>query len=295
MLSTKKSNFILTFDIGIKNLAYCIVKYDNNTNLSLFDNITIINWDIIDVSYKALYCKQIKNKRAVCNCISKYYSLIDPNGSHTDTDNLIGYCKNHAKNINTLNKDKKNLNKIKLFKISSNPVYTNNFNYQMDRLLSSLINFYDNIILSPYHLNNNKLDYMQNLEIFIENQPVLKNPIMKSISIALYTFFCLKKIINPKLIKSINFINATVKTKDIFITKINDILNIKSKIIQIKNYENRKNFTVDITNKFIYKITTTNIPHINNAIYASNYILNKKKDDFADTLIYVIYIIFFVL
>jgi hypothetical protein len=303
-----QNKFILTFDVGIKNLAYCIVKYEDNNKSNLLEKINIINWDIIDVSYKALYCKEIKNKRAICNCISKYYSLIDEDKSHDDIDNLIGYCKNHAKviqnnnKINQKNKKIKNNNKnnvineinnnldsniksIKLYKISSNPVYTNNFNYQMDRLLLALVSFYDNIILKPYNISNSKLEYISNLDILIENQPVHKNPIMKSISIAIYTFFTLKKIIDVRFVNSVNFINATVKTKDIFIQKMNDILDIKSNIVKFKNYDNRKNFSIDITNQLVYKL-----PHnINNIIYSSNYVLTKKKDDLADTLIYVIY------
>jgi hypothetical protein len=179
----------------------------------------------------------------------------------------------------------KNNPEIKLYKISSNPVYTNNFNYQMDRLLLALVSFYDNIILKPYNISNNKLEYINNLDILIENQPVHKNPIMKSISIAIYTFFTLKKIIDSKIVNSVNFINATVKTKDIFITKMSDILDIKSNIVKFKNYDNRKNFSIDITNQLVYKL-----PHnMNNIIYSSNYVLTKKKDDLADTLIYVIY------
>jgi hypothetical protein len=323
-----QNKFILTFDVGIKNLAYCIVNCDKNEKVSLIEKVNIINWDIIDVSYRALYCKEIKNKRAICNCISKYYSLIDETKSHDDTENLIGYCKSHAKIIQGNNKiyQKNNKNKknkksiknnikkdeedhkvnnidkhniinneniydknpdkqIKLYKISSNPVYTNNFNYQMDRLLQALVLFYDNIILKPYNISNGKLEYINNLEILIENQPVHKNPIMKSISIAIYTFFTLKKIIEPNVVNSVNFINATVKTKDIFITKLSNILDIKSNIVKFKNYDNRKNFSIDITNQLVNKLPI----NINNIICSSNYVLAKKKDDLADTLIYVIY------
>jgi hypothetical protein len=155
----------------------------------------------------------------------------------------------------------------------------------MDRLLQALVLFYDNIILKPYNISNDKLEYISNLEILIENQPVHKNPIMKSISIAIYTFFTLKKIIEPKIVNSVNFINATVKTKDIFITKLSDILNIKSNIIKFKNYDNRKNFSIDITNQLVNKLPV----NINNIISSSTYCLTKKKDDLADTLIYVIY------
>lgn len=120
-----QNKFILTFDVGIKNLAYCIVKCeDKNKKVSLIEKINIINWDILDVSYRALYCKEIKNKRAICNCISKYYSLIDEAKSHDDTTNLIGYCKSHAKIIQNNNKIYQKNNKNK--KIKKNNEIINN-------------------------------------------------------------------------------------------------------------------------------------------------------------------------
>ena len=55
--------------------------------------------------------------------------------------------------------------------------------------------FYCNNIEGIYHTESNTTNnfgyFIQNLEIFIENQPVFKNPIMKSISIAIFTFFIL--------------------------------------------------------------------------------------------------------
>lgn len=288
----QKNNYLLTIDVGIKNLAYCISKYNNeeNKDISLLDRINIIDWNILDVSYKALYCKEVKNKRAICNCISKYYSLKDSTKSHSDSENLIGYCKTHVKLIQKNNKiDKKN--QIKLYKISLNPIYKENFNTQMERLFIILEKFYSNIIEKPYNIENGELQYINNLKIYIENQPVLKNPIMKTISIGIFSFFILKKINNSNIINSINFINASVKTKDDFIKKISQLIDIRSSISMLKDYKNRKNFTIDIANQIIHKLQN----NINNVISTSKYIINKKKDDFADTLIYVIYVIIYLL
>ena len=45
---------ILSFDIGIKNLSYCLIKsqlnnLNNNNNLNNLNNIEIIDWDIINI------------------------------------------------------------------------------------------------------------------------------------------------------------------------------------------------------------------------------------------------------
>jgi len=288
--------YFLTIDVGTKNLAICVSEYDDKSNKNnILEKINIIDWEIIDVSYKPLYCKNIKNKRAICNCISKYYSLKPNTYNHSEPDNLIGYCKTHIKGIREHNKKKENKkSQIKYFSINSNPIYKNNFFTQMEKLLKGLENFFNQVILSPYNFINNKLSYIKNLDVYIENQPVLKNPIMKSISVGIYTFFCMKKILNPSIISTINFINATVKTKEDFVSKLNSLVGIKSKIKDLKSYAKRKDFAEDIVGQIIPRLTYSTI-FINNIISTSNYAITKKKDDLADTLLYQIYIIIYLL
>ena len=289
-------NYFLTIDVGTKNLAICVCEYNDNLNITnILEKINIIDWEIIDVSYKPLYCKNIKNKRAICNCISKYYSLKDDTCDHSNPDNLIGYCKSHIKIIREYNKKKENKkSQIKCFSINSNPIYKNNFSTQMDKLLLELEKFFNRIILSPYNMDNLNLSFINNLNVYIENQPVFKNPIMKSISVGIYTFFCIKKIIHPKIVSSINFINATVKTKSDFVLQLNHLVGIKSQIKDFKLYANRKNFSEDIVSQILPKLAY-NQKFITNIISTSNYILTKKKDDLADTLLYQIYIIIYLL
>ena len=75
---------ILSFDVGIKNLAYCYMNYEN----SLID---IIEWDVIDLCReKHWICKHLKKKdKSVCNKQAKYYK------------NNKYYCKTHAKKNDT--------------------------------------------------------------------------------------------------------------------------------------------------------------------------------------------------
>lgn len=284
------TDYFLTIDVGTVNLAYCLASYNSN-NTNIIESINLVDWGILDVSYKPLYCKQIKNKRAICNCISKFYQLKEGKTDHSDPENLIGLCKTHVKPLQLHNKTNKK-DKIKFYKISENPIYKNNFNIQMERLLRSLENFYQKIILTPYNINSKgKAEYVKNLRIYIENQPVFKNPVMKTISIGIFTFFTLKKVLDNKSIFSVNFINATVKTKDDFISKLFELIEVKSYINKFKEYDKRKEFTIDITNQIIPKLSNST----NNIVSTNKYILNKKKDDLADTLVYVIYIIIYLL
>ena len=115
---------------------------------------------------------------------------------------------------------------------------------------------------------------------------------MKSISVSIYTFFCMKKMLYPKIISSINFLNATVKTKQDFIIKLNNLIDIKSNIKNFKSYANRKDFSEDIIKQIIPKLSYSR-EFINNIISTSNYTIIKKKDDLADTLLYQLYIIIY--
>jgi hypothetical protein len=286
----KNSDYYLTIDVGTKNLAIYVCEYKSSlTNTNILERINIIDWEIIDVSYKPLYCKQIKNKRAVCNCQSKYYSLKSDTISHSEPDNLIGYCKTHIKQIREYNKKKENKhNQIKCWSISSNPIYKNNFSTQMEKLLTGLEKFFERVILTPYHIITNKQLVISDLDIYIENQPVLKNPIMKSISVGIYTFFSMKKMLHTNSINSINFINATTKTKGDFVLKLSKLVGIESEIKDFEVYKKRKDFSEDIVNQIIPKLKYNN-DFFNNIISISYYSLAKKKDDLADTLLYQIY------
>jgi hypothetical protein len=292
----KKSKYFLTIDVGTKNLAICVCEYKlESANTNILERINIIDWEIIDVSYKPLYCKMIKNKRAICNCQSKYYSLKPNTQSHLETDNLIGYCKTHIKQIREHNKKKENkLNQIKTWSISSNPIYKNNFSTQMEKLLIGLDNFFNRVILTPYHITDGKPINILDLDIYIENQLVFKNPIMKSISVGIYTFFCMKKILHSKSIGSINFINATTKTKGDFVLKLSKLIGLESEIKDFEVYKKRKDFSEDIVGQIIPKLKY-NMEFINNIISTSNYNITKKKDDLADTLLYQIYIIMYLI
>ena len=278
--------YLLTFDIGIKNLAYCITRYTKNEK----NNFDILYWGILDISFKGLKCDfniDISKKNNIsigCNNYSYYYT---PNNENNNEDKkFISYCKNHANKI-------KNINPLlfKTFKkISNNAKLKDNFNQQVERLLLELDTFYKELLenIYDYNCNNEKFKIINNLDIYIENQPVLKNPIMKTISIVLYTFFNIKKINFPNIIKSVNFVSATIKTRPMFINKLKKFYPLNTNIITDNSYKNRKQFCIDIITEIIYKLNNS----IYNAYAISLFEKSKKKDDLADTLIYVLYVLY---
>ena len=98
---------ILSIDVGMKNLAFCLIDYKDNNNYS------IINWDIIDLCENSNeICMGKKKDGKKCNKKAKY------------TKKNKFYCKNHAKEykippLQFSNKKIKRLTKKQLVKIGN--------------------------------------------------------------------------------------------------------------------------------------------------------------------------------
>ena len=192
---------ILSFDIGVKNLAYCLFYFKSeHTPINLKDaELEIIEWDVID--------------------LNEFFSTKKP--SFNERTNVL------------------------LIKIHE---------------LFSLI----------------EIDY-----VLIENQPVLKNPIMKSIQMIIYTYFKHLQLNESKLIKDTLIINAS--------NKIRFALNVLSKEfkedIEIskdkKSYKDNKQLAITYIKKVLnYKNLLNQLEFFNSY---------SKKDDLADTLLQGLY------
>jgi hypothetical protein len=109
--------------------------------------------------------------------------------------------------------------------------------------------------------------------ILIENQPVQKNPTMKSVQMIVYTFFCVRKVLNSDDF-TILFQSANNKNK--YMNK----LNIQSPKCSTKYLENKKKAIICVK-------------QIIDSEWYDIFICNKKKDDLADsylqTLAYINY------
>ena len=69
---------ILSFDVGINNLGYCIIECNNNM-------LSLLDWNIIDISDKKLYCSN-NNNNIKCETVANFKDI---------DDNY--YCKKHSK------------------------------------------------------------------------------------------------------------------------------------------------------------------------------------------------------
>ena len=96
---------ILSIDVGMKHLAYCVIKNSSK------EDYEILDWNIINLCSDKTYPKCMGSTKKTCNKDSKYFK------------NDCYYCKLHAKKqhflIPTSNLKIKNLNKMKLHELKS--------------------------------------------------------------------------------------------------------------------------------------------------------------------------------
>lgn len=190
---------LLSFDIGIKNLAYCILKYNTEDN----SDIRIIKWNIIPLLDKNEKCK----------------------------------------------------------------------GFPLDELTKRM---YEQL---------NKEFYSYDIDIvLLENQPVLKNPVMKSVQMILFSYFQYQKIMLNREIKLIKFINAGNKLK---VGRNFNEINYNAEINAIKSkYTRNKKFAILYTNKIL-------IDRLKDSKNNEYFNKHKKKDDLADAFLQAIYYIDF--
>ena len=192
---------ILSFDIGIKNLAYCILYKD--LTISNEKNLIIHKWGIINILEDNEKCKDI----------------------------------------------------------SLDEIGTRMYKRLQDEFLEENIT-----------------------EVLLENQPVLKNPVMKSIQILIMGFFKYESVILGREIKLIKLINASNKLKLgkklIQFNESEDILKIKSK------YNRNKKLAILYTNYFLEKELYSDYNKYNTLFNE-----HKKKDDLSDAFLQGLYYI----
>ena len=151
----------LSFDVGIKNLAYC----------KLDENKVIKSWGIINLNENPECDVHLKKK---CEKQSSYIVMGD--------DKVKYCCTAHSKKF----PKKKKLN-------------TNHDLMKISQLCVSKLR---------------ELDLDDVTHVLIENQPALKNPVMKSIQMIIYTFFVMDGIMKKdSSIETIHMVNARNKLK----------------------------------------------------------------------------------
>jgi len=223
---------ILSFDVGIKNLAYCLMTKKDET-------ITVKDWNIINlVEDRDLCCFELRTKNK-CGKIARFTSLYFPS-TKSELNEYKTLCKAHStKFIPTIDKLEENntfaCNHLKC-KNSASVIVSNNKEWSFcdkhEKDTKKILTQFKPKKLQGQNCSQQplqelaiklftKLDSFKTFldvdEVLIENQPSLKNPNMKTIATLLYSYFVFRGIIDKNVTKSkitnIKFISPSNKLK----------------------------------------------------------------------------------
>ena len=274
---------ILSFDVGIKNLAYCYLEYVN-------DVVNIIEWDIIDICReKHWICKCKKKDKNICNKPAKFFK------------NNLYYCKLHAKNskflvptdnvIKIQKKIKKNKISVKaLIEFANTHKIFNDLTtkeikkkYQKNELISNITTFINDKYLDYIEkTNTNTLNMIdcgkllkKHLDKHFNEKDIDKIIIENQIGPLALRMKMMQGMITQHFIENnkndIEFINASNKLKEF----------IKNKKT---TYNERKKMSIDITKKYIEEHNLMNK-------WKDIFIKHSKKDDLADSFLQALWYI----
>jgi hypothetical protein len=267
---------VLSFDVGIINLAYCLFTKENN-------KWKIIDWAIINLTDREFtkcecglkasfthnnnyYCKVHSKK---CEPLKEFEQLFKPDTSkkceHIVKEECcgrksafdftgIGYCTTHAK---AKYKTMQTLYKLKPFK---------------NKAVGSLD--FDETRLNLFKKLDEKKELLKANIVLIENQPSMKNPTMKSISAGLYDFYMIRGLLDKVPgcnIKKVKFMSPSNKLK------LADDGETK-KITILKGTNEAKAYK--LTKSLSVKYTKELIEHLPNWLNFINQ--QKKQDDLCD-------------
>lgn len=301
--NTKK---ILSFDVGIKNLAYCVIEKN-----ILENNFKILNWGIINLLENDVKCMYILKGGKKCdnqanfNLSSKDGELIFPN----ETNNFL--CCNTHKEKSVPQIVKYDWKKNKNNEIHPICLYCNNFaeyfistnnycGYCEEHFIKYSKKFPKNICQKKITVMNcddfplldlgkilfQKLatfgDFLKVDEVLIENQPgrlqgrIKVGNKIKTIASFIFSYFILKGILENN-ISDVKFISASNKLKIDSKTTNSIIKNKKNIIDNVKETKKNYDLTKNLGKEYCKTLITPQDMEI-----LDKY---KKKDDMCDAFL----------
>ena len=297
---------LLSWDVGIINLSYCLIEYDNSDKSNPIWKI--IDWDIINLTNRD------KIKCFQCGANPSLMQQIPDN-------DIIYTCKNHIKNINT---------KIADFENFCKPVDCNeNCQFESKKKCDKPIKYtftkgdeicyYCNthakseykkmeksLELKPYkkkavrdiNLDELRLKLIRTLDdkpllmtatqVLIENQPTLKNPRMKAISSTIYDFYLIRGIVDKDITKSnITLVKYMCPSNKLKLANDGD----SQKLVKLKGNE-AKTYKLTKALGIKYCVELISLEQETKEKWLDHFNSYKKKDDMADSFLQGIYYVY---
>ncbi len=278
---------IVSWDVGVKNLAYCVLKYDDNQVVQIldWDVINLIEDDIIELEC----CGMLKAKKNMlskkCDKKATYYMLIP------GSTKMNGFCKTHLSQSSNYWSEKKTIKLFKESKTCNQCQYKNRTNalcgrsskyyYQdeMDKIYYCYAHYKSELgkkikTFSPILIKNTivqkyptaalqltlikKLDDLSEHfaklgvnQIIIENQPSYRNPKMKSISNTLFDYFMIRGYIDKFNGLDIQLVRFMCPSNKLKVNNDNTLEVFRGKTDKKQKYKLTKTLSIQYTKKLL--------------------------------------------
>jgi len=275
---------VLSWDVGIINLAYCLLEItyiDDKVKYHIYD------WGLIDLS---------KRKDKICNICSKkanmkYFDINEEKDIYCCKIHAKKYCQPDMSEINSFfTNDNNNVTCDLCDKECKRQYKSHNFCSNHGRTFYTKL--CKNIKLVPFKQEKNNFDIdrlrhtlVEELEkktglfscdkVLIENQPSLKNPRMKSISSTIYDYYLIRGVFDKKHDSKITRVKYMSPSNKIKLSKDKKLVKEADKS---QKYKLTKKLAVDYVKEIL-----DNSDDLNN--FKSYFLSEKKKDDLADAFL----------
>ena len=288
----EKYPIILSFDVGVIHLSYCLLtKKRVNGKLDWH----IIDWANIDLTNRdemKCACGKKASLSNISDDIEKYYCKVHAKKVNTDIKTFEEYFKtipnaeskcNHIVKENNCNKKALYYNGIDtmlcnvhakaLYKTIGNASKMKSFKFKNSKLLN-----FDDVKYSLMMVLESKPNLLQADYVVIENQPSFKNPRMKSIASTLYDYYLIRGIIDKEITKSnitqVKFMSPSNKLKLAGEGDCKELVKVKSED-DGKAYKLTKSLGIKYCSEMVKHLPEW-LKHFNS---------HKKKDDLADSFL----------
>ena len=284
---------VLSWDVGIINLAYCLL--DVSKTIEIINGVETENikynihkWGLIDLSNK----EEQKKLCHICqkNASLKYLDISDNQEKYLckthakkyeppdipDIDSFFITHKNHSDTCEQCDKNVKRTCQNHQFCSTHGRNYYNKLtkNIKLSNIKKIKTNFDIGILRHKLIIELDKRPELFTAEkIVIENQPSLKNPRMKAISSTIYDYYLIRGVVDKHFNSQINKVLYMSPSNKIKLSKDKKIVKEADKT---KKYKLTKKLAVD----YVKALLDTDLKNF------KDYFLSiKKKDDLADAFL----------
>jgi len=267
---------ILSWDVGIVNLAYCLVEKTNNKEFK------IKKWDIINLQERKRCEGKDRNNN---DCTKKVIKYINIDGTDkyfcnthaksyiTTQSSRFSQCNNNEKCVH-INKNNKLCNRKAQMNIPSTQTKSSKSIsyckthlkiYQTLKKIRPSKSSLQTLAKKLFAILDTVTEFKTMDEVLIENQPTLKNPTMKTIASLLFSYFILRGCDDVKFICPSNKlkVSKTANSK------------VKSQENERKIYKMTKELGIKFCKELIKKDKE-------NTVFINK---QKKQDDLCDAFL----------